>query len=187
MVQYGRFEVELPDGWFAIDLDPATRDASAGRLVDAWVARHPELDASRDGLVETIVATADHARRTRCIYAAAAFGYQPGAGPSYAGLAVRVLPWPGSVSVDDFVEGMVAAARRDDAVTTAEPVKVGGRRMVLVRQTVPTDDGGPPAAVTSFVVPVPASGAFANLEFSSPVAPAPEHTFAHIAATVRLS
>jgi hypothetical protein len=183
----GRIELELPEGWFRIDLDPATRDDSAARLVDTWVARHPELAPERDRFVTTIVATAEHALRTSCIYAAAAFGEQQGAGPSYAGLVVRVLPWPGSIGLDEFVAGMVAAARRDEAVTAAEPIEVGGRRMVLVRQSVRTDDDGPPAAITSFVVPEPASGAFANLEFSTPAAPAPEHAFAHLAATVRLS
>ncbi|MFL6139470.1 MAG: hypothetical protein ACJ74O_16935 [Frankiaceae bacterium] len=182
----GRFEVDLPDGWFRIDLDPATRERSAGRLVDAWVARRPELAKQRDGLVATIVSTAERALGTHCIYAAAALGHQADVGPTYAGLAVRVLPWPGSIDVDAFVAGMVAAARADEGVTAVEPIQVGGRRMVLVRHAAPADDGQQ-GTVTSFVVPAPGSGAFANLEFTTPVAPAPEHSFAHIAATIRLS
>jgi uncharacterized protein (UPF0303 family) len=74
------------------------------------------------------------------------------------------------------------AARADDAVTSAEVVQIGGRRMVLVRQT--ADDG---AVTTSFLVPQrDEHGVFVNLEFSSPGAPAPEHAFAHIVATLRV-
>jgi hypothetical protein len=180
MSRGGRLEVDLPDGWFRIDIGPAAR-GSARRLVDTWIERHPALGEHRDSLIDLLVSTAEHARATRCVYAAAAFGEQQGVGPTYAGLAVRILGWPGNADDEQFVAGMAAAARDDDNVTSAEVVQVAGRRMVLVRQSDP--DG---SVTTSFVVPARERGVFVNAEFSSPAAPAPEHTFAHIVATLRV-
>ena len=179
----GRLQIDLPEGWFPIDL--ATREAttSARRLVDGWIARRPALADHRERLVDLLEATSENARRTNCVYAAAAFGETPGVGPTYAGLAVRVLVWPGNVDVEGFLAGMAAAARDDDGVTSAEVVQIAGRRMVLVRQ-VDADTG---AATTSFIVPARGRGVFVNAEFSSPAALAPEHTFAHIVGTLRVS
>jgi hypothetical protein len=176
----GRLEITWPEGWFAIDLAPATAQSSAGRLVDSWAREHPDLAEHRDRLVDLLVGTAERARQTQCVYAAGAFGADQ-SGPTYAGLVARILGWPGTVDVDQFLEGMAAAARHDDAVTAAEVVQIAGRRMALVRQSPP--DG---SAVTSFLVPARERGVFVNVEFSSPAAPAPEHTFAHIVATVRV-
>lgn len=184
--QTGQFEIDLPTGWFRIDLDPATRDASTQALVDVWVERNGELAPYRETLVATLTATAGHAVATHCILAAASFGYEPGRGPSFAGLAVRLLEWPGTADVDDFIAGMARAAEAESAVTGTEPIDIAGRKMLLVRQRVDVGDGEDQAAVTSFVVPMPAQGVFANLEFTSPVAPAPEHAFAHVAATARV-
>lgn len=183
----GRLEIDLPEGWFRIDLDPRTAEQSSARLVDGWVERHPELAGTRDALVEMLVATGRHALETHCVFAAAAFGQQPGGGPSYAGLVARVLPWPGDVPLDDFLRLAAQAAGADEAVTSAEVTKVGRRDVVLVRQTVAGDGPGDESAVTSFVLPAREQHVFVNLEFSTPSAPAPEHTFAHIVATTRVS
>lgn len=178
----GRLEIDLPEGWFAIDLAGPAARTSAERMVDGWIERHPALAEHRDRLVDLLVTTGENARGTNAIYAAAAFGEQPGVGPTYAGLVVRVLVWPGRADVEQFLAGMAAAARDDPGVTSADVVQVAGRRMVLVRQ-VDADTG---AATTSFVVPARDRGVFVNAEFSSPAAPAPEHTFAHIVATLRV-
>ena len=188
----GRLQIDLPDGWFRIDLDPGTVAAASDRLVDSWIERRPQLAEHRATLVDALVRTSRHARDTHCVMAAASFGDQAGVGPSYAGLVARILAWPGRMDTGTFLSGMAGAARGDAGVSSAEVVRIGGRQVVLVRQRVAaeergTGEGAAEGAVTTFVVPVPERGVFLNLEFSSPVAPAPEHTFAPLVATARVA
>lgn len=179
----GALRLDLPEGWFPLELDPRRRSVAAETLVAHWVDVQPALAEHRAELVDLLTKTAEQALASHAVFAAGSFGLGP-TGPTYAGLVIRILPWPGGagsgLDEDALLQGLAGAAQADRAVRATERVQVGGRRMLLVRQE---NEG---QAITSFVVPLRNGGVFANLEFTSDEAPAPEHTFAHIASTVQI-
>lgn len=106
--QMENLTLELPEGWFVLEPDPAARRAALVADVEAWASEAPERMAHRDELLEILSGFGVEAEEKGALFAAVF--WEPGEnGPTVANLMV----FEGQRSAPDSVEAEIAAALRE--------------------------------------------------------------------------
>jgi hypothetical protein len=176
------YRLVVPDGWFAVDLDPGRHELSVAALVKrqfAGIDNAPHLKAqARDQLLAQAVA------------AQAAGGLEmflsldPVAGiPLAASLVIFLVPASGGrwVTAADLARSLMGEERRVTVVElpAGQAVRMAGRR---------SSPGEPESATLEVFIPVPHNGEWLLLSFATPVSPlvpALSKLFDAICATLR--
>jgi len=179
MTRPSDYRLILPESWFRIDLEPGSREKAVAALAERQFqgvdnAPHLKAEARRK-----LLATADDAFRSGGIELYVSL--QTAAGfPLAAALVVTLTP------PQEPDRALVTPSR------LAETLTRDGRQVTVIRlpagQAVRVRTEDPPATSLDIHIPVPGSGAYLLLSFSTPLAPlagALVGMFDAIAATLR--
>jgi hypothetical protein len=176
------YRLVVPDGWFAVDLDPGRRELSVAALVKrqfAGIDNAPHLKAqAREQLLAQALAA--HAAGGLEMF----LSLDPVAGvPLAASLVIFLVPASGShwVTAADLARSLMGEERRVTVVElpAGQAVRTAGRR---------SSPGEPESATLEVFIPVPHNGEWLLLSFATPVSPlvpALSKLFDAICATLR--
>jgi hypothetical protein len=159
------YRLVVPDGWFAVDLDPGLRQRSAIALVErqfAGLDNVPHLKAqAREELLTR--AEAAHAAGGLEMFLSM---QQVGGIPIPASLVVFLVPPPGTqeVTVEELSRTL------DDDDRQVDVVNLPAGTSVRVLRRIGSQDESASATLEVFV-PVPGGGAWLLLSFSAPLGP----------------
>jgi hypothetical protein len=172
------FSITVPETWFEIDVDPATRSASINELVRARTRGVPALAARRDEISQVLRAAAREAAAAGAVYCGVMVEAVEGTGLT-ASVTVSLLPAAdGAVRLD--TAGAIAAtlsekrARTPDdtwtRVTVAELPRVGpaARSTGVEDVEMPDGSGWIRATLMQTFVPAPGGEGVALISCSSP-------------------
>jgi hypothetical protein len=173
----GALDLTVPDGWFVLDADPATRRAAIAADVEAWAAGQPERTANRDDLVEILLGFGQEADDKGALFAAVR--WEPGAyGPTAANLmvlhAARNAPHDVEAEIAALVEGLGRPGAADYGPRDVSEVKLPLGPAVRLRllATAEADvDQGEPALIldaTQVWIPLPDRPAMVVVSGSTP-------------------
>lgn len=171
------FRLATPGNWFTLDLDPATRNQSIARLVNARIADFPQIAERRQEIIRMLRGAAREAAEHEVAFVSMMAEAADGPGMS-ASLTVVITP----VAADDdgggpvtdveslraSLAGRSAPPQRVDVGCVELPAGTAVRLCGLRENDLP---GGGESVVTSMVqyfIPVPDSAAFAVVTFSTP-------------------
>jgi len=178
------YQLIVPDGWFRIGLEPGVREKAVIALVDRQfhgVDNAPQVKAEAR---QTLLATAQNAFGNGGIELYVSL--QTAAGfPLSAALVVTLAPppqHPEAIVTPDRLARTVAGDGRNVSLVDVSLVELPAGQAVRVR------GGDPPVTTLDVHVPVPGSGAYLLLSFSTPLAPLADALvgmFDAIAATLR--
>jgi hypothetical protein len=163
-----RYQLVVPDEWFAVELDPRRRDGSVRALVNrqfAGIDNAPHLKAQ---------ARLELTAKAEAAYDAGGLdmflSMQQLAGiPLAASLVVFVIPAPRDGS-KATAEQMAESLRDGDREVSVIGLPAGMSVRVFRRATAGEQPGGDSASLEVFV-PVPGTGAWLLLSFSVPLGP----------------
>ena len=178
------FRITPPANWYLLDLDPATRDESAAKLVQARFggADDPEVEAARLEFEQLLRTVARRAQQAGVVRAALMDMVVDGV-PLSASLMVVLGTAPrdedGNLAADPETVSRLLLALGDTAGSAgdggepAEAVTLPAGPAVRVRRVArgePTGTGGAaePTAETRYFVPVPDSDRMLVLTFVTP-------------------
>lgn len=164
------YAIALPEGWFRLDLDPATQRASVEALVEDRVARSPGLAPRRRELRRMLLAEARAAAEAGAVDAAMLSEVVEGLAVT-AALTVSLLDAPTSTDgtgAATLMTGLAASWGRGGAVSRVE-LPNGPAVRLRASQTLPGHQDGEHRVVETvqFFVPTPSEDLFAVLSFST--------------------
>lgn len=113
------FTLVLPDDWVTLDLDPDTRDATQGRLIDALVREDPSVAEYRDDVAAVLSAAAAGAAEDSALLCALRFDVGPDRGVTQATVLVAVRAVEGSSEPTVLVADIHAAGFDAEVVDLA--------------------------------------------------------------------
>jgi len=159
------YRLVIPDGWFAVDLEPGRMERSVAALVKrqfAGINNAPHLRAQAG---QQLLAQARAAQAAGGLEMFLSLQQVAGV-PLAASLVIFLVPPPGTamVTAADLARTLAGDGRR---VTVAD-LQVGQAARVL-RQTGAED--GPTMATLEVFVPVPHNGEWLLLSFATPLGP----------------
>ncbi len=162
------YRVVVPDEWFTVDLDPVDRLRSVAALVKRQfrgAENVPHLKAQ---------ARRELGARARAAYQAGGLelyvSLQEAAGiPLAASLVTFLIPAPGDGSTTTAAG--LAQARRADGHEVGVVDLPAGTAVRELRRALPGGEHAEPATTLAVFVPVPGSGTWLLLSFSTPLAP----------------
>lgn len=176
------YRLVVPDGWFAVDLDPGRRERSVAALVKRQFAGidnapHLKAQAREQLLAQTLAAKAAGGLEMF-------LSLDPVAGiPLAASLVIFLVPASGGhwVTAADLARSLMGEERRVTVVElpAGQAVRTAGRR---------SSPGEPESATLEVFIPVPHNGEWLLLSFATPVSPlvpALSKLFDAICATLR--
>jgi len=134
---------ELPEGWFVLEAELATRRAALDAEVAAWAAEATDRAPHREDLVEILWGFGMEADQKGALFAAVF--WEPG---EYGPIAANLMVFEGQRSVPESIEAEVAAALRD--LAEPDPHDHGPRAVSEVRLPIG------PAARVRFLASSPA-------------------------------
>ena len=192
------FSVTVPDSWFEIDVDPATRDENIRRLVEQRVRGNDAMWQARHGLTKILRDESRKAWEAGAAYAACMV--QPtDEGPITASVVVSLVRGPVGATADGDPAGGLAerltVVPRSEAsdlftsVTTVDIPDVGTCARSFGVEDVPVDAGYVRTAFMQTFVPVPGVNKVFIVSASSPVvalAPELHDLFDAVTGTFRL-
>jgi hypothetical protein len=160
------YRLVVPDGWFAVDLEPGRCERSVAALVKRQFAGidnapHLKAQAREQLLAQTLAAQAAGGLEMF-------LSLDPVAGiPLAASLVIFLVPSSGTqpaTAVSDLAVSLVNDGRRATVVDlpAGQAVRTAGRRM---------PPGQPESATLEVFVPVPHNGEWLLLSFATPVSP----------------
>ena len=159
------YRLVIPDGWFAVDLEPGRMERSAAALVKRQFAGIDNAPHLRAQAGQQLLAQARAAQAAGGLEMFLSLQQVAGV-PLAASLVIFLVPPPGTavVTAADLARSLTGDGRR---VTVAD-LPVGQAARVL-RQT-GTDDG-PTMTTLEVFVPVPHNGEWLLLSFATPLGP----------------
>jgi hypothetical protein len=171
------FSITVPDSWFEVDVDPATRDDSIRRLVEDRVRGHQPMWEARHGITRILRQQAHRAWEAGATYCACLV--QPtDDGAITASVVVSLVRGPvGATDSGDptgyLIERLTPVPRDGDvftAVTSADIPGVGHCARSYGVEDVQVDDGGYIRTVfMQTMVPTPGFNKVFLVSASSPV------------------
>jgi hypothetical protein len=172
------FSLRVPDSWFEVDVDPATRDENIRRLVEDRVRGHQEMWEARHGITRILRQQARQAWEAGATYCAC-MAEPTEDGAITASVVVSLVRGPvGATESGDpagfMLERLTPVARTGDevftSVTTAELAGVGPCARSSGIEDVTVDDGGYVRTVfMQTMVPAPGFNKVFLISASSPV------------------
>jgi hypothetical protein len=159
------YRLVVPDGWFAVDLEPGRREHSVAALIKRQFAGidnapHLKQQARQELLAQTRAAqTAGGLEMFLSLQQVAGV-------PLAASLVIFLIPPPGTlvVTAQDLARSLAGAERQAAAVDlpAGQAVRVLGRTSALDKSA---------SATLEVFVPVPHSGEWLLLSFATPLSP----------------
>lgn len=144
------FSITVPDTWFEIDVDPATRDESIRRLVEDRVRGHQQMWEARHGITRILRQQARQAHDAGATYCAC-MAHPTDDGPITASVVVSLVRGPvGASEAEDrtgfLLERLTPVPRQDDddrftSVCTVDIPGVGVCARSYGVEDVELDDG----------------------------------------------
>jgi hypothetical protein len=172
------FALTVPESWFEIDVDPATRDDSIRRLVEDRVRGNDAMWKARHGVTRILRQEARKAWESGAAYAACMV-HATDEGPITASVVISLVRGPvGATAEGDpssfMAERLVSVPRKPDddlftAVTTVEIPEVGHCARSYGVEDVQVDSGFIRTAFMQTFVPVPGANKVFIVSASSPV------------------
>lgn len=167
------FRVNVPDAWFALDLDPATSNASVDAYVDLCLRARPAKSGAYRGQMRAILRQAVAAQRAEGIFFSAFLAGNRGRPEDVVGasltIAFKQLPGGGLFEVDPMVATLATADL--EAGENAEARIVG---KVLLPA------GWAVYSHTNHLAPVPRASRRRRVAFSQYFLPTPDRTWAAV-------
>jgi len=159
------YRLVIPDGWFAVDLEPGRMERSVAALVKRQFAGIDNAPHLRAQAGQQLLAQARAAQAAGGLEMFLSLQQVAGV-PLAASLVIFLVPPPGTamVTAADLARTLAGDGRR---VTVAD-LQVGQAARVL-RQTGAED--GPTMATLEVFVPVPHNGEWLLLSFATPLGP----------------
>jgi hypothetical protein len=191
------FAITVPDSWFEIDLQPATRDETIRRLVEDRVRGNDEMWRARHGITKILRHEARKAYDAGGLYCAC-MAAPTEDGPITASVVVSLVRGPvGATTGGDpagfLVERLTPVPRTDDgtftSVATVRIPSAGTAARSYGIEDVPLDAGFVRTVFMQTMVPVPGANKVFLISASSPVVPLAEglhDLFDAVAGTFRL-
>ncbi|MFL6073287.1 MAG: hypothetical protein ACJ73S_07835 [Mycobacteriales bacterium] len=167
------FRVNVPDAWFALDLDPATSNASIEAYLDRCLSARPARAGAHRGQMRAILRQAVAAQRAEGIFFSAFLAGNRGRPEDVVGasltIAFRQLPDGGLFEVDPMVATLATA--------DLEPGENAEARIV---GKVLLQAGWAAYSHTNHLTPVPRSHRRQRVAFSQYFIPTPDLTWAAV-------
>lgn len=144
------FSITVPDTWFEVDVDPATREDAIRRLVEDRVRGHQQMWDARHGITKILRGQARQAYDAGATYCAC-MAHPTDDGPITASVVVSLVRGPvGASEAEDrsgfLLERLTPVARKDDddrftSVCTVDLLGVGACARSYGVADVELDDG----------------------------------------------
>lgn len=172
------FSITVPNTWFEIEVDPATRSASINELVRARTRGVPALAARRDEIAQLLRAAAREAAASGAVYCGVMVEPVEGTGLT-ASVTVSLLP-PADADRRLDTAGAIAATLRektarhpDDTWTTVSVIDLPGvgpaaRAAGVEDVEMPDSSGWIRATLMQTFVPTPGGDGVVLISCSSP-------------------
>jgi hypothetical protein len=191
------FAITVPDSWFEIGLEPATRDESIRQLVEARVRGNDEMWRARHGITKILRQEARKAYDAGGMFAACMV-HPTEDGPITASVVVSLVRGPVGATADGdpagfLLDQLTPVPRTDDgtftSVATVRIESAGTAARSYGIEDVPLDTGFVRTVFMQTMVPVPGANKVFLISASSPVVPLAEglhDLFDAVAGTFRL-
>ncbi|MGF7236047.1 MAG: hypothetical protein ACQSGP_13965 [Frankia sp.] len=172
------FSITVPDTWFEIDVDPATRSASINALVRSRTRGVPALEARRDEIAQLLRAAAREAAASGAVYCGVMVEPVEGTGLT-ASVTVSLLP-PADANLRLDTAAAIAATLHEktarnpnDTWTAVSVIDLPGigpaaRAAGVEDVEMPDGSGWIRATLMQTFVPVPGGDGVALISCSSP-------------------
>jgi hypothetical protein len=159
------YRLVVPDGWFDVNLEPGRRERSVGALVKRQFAGIDNAPHLKEQARQELLTQARDAQTAGGLEMFLSLQQVAGV-PLAASLVIFLIPPPGTrmVTAQDLAKSLAGAGRQ----TAVVELPVGQAARVLGHNSSPDESA---SATLEVFLPVPNSGEWLLLSFSTPLSP----------------